>query len=199
MQNNDDVFPFPPIALFITGIDTILRSLLSHYGPGKHEGCGELPRSLMRQQWPELRYQFLFCYDRTKLIMIKKILPMYMRKIVPKLSWLQHGYICTSWGHVTWLFLLGNTCSNHCNVTLWFVTLNSNRKCNRNSEVSIIILGKHIKINQTILIRWHFENTNYLQKLNCLTLNTTVFDLIFVVIILIRVCFIKLFKSWVQT
>ena len=39
--------------------------------------------------------------------------------------WLQHGYMYTSWGHVTWLFLLGNTCSNHCDVTVRFVTLNS--------------------------------------------------------------------------
>ena len=35
--------------------------------------------------------------------------------------WLQHGYMCTSWGHVTWLFLLGNTSSNRCDVTVRFV------------------------------------------------------------------------------
>ena len=27
-----------------------------------------------------------------------------MLKFVPKLPWLQHGYMSTSWGHVTWLF-----------------------------------------------------------------------------------------------
>ena len=37
-----------------------------------------------------------------------------------------------SWGHVTWLFLLGNTCSNHCDVTIRFVTLNSNCTLNQN-------------------------------------------------------------------
>ena len=37
-------------------------------------GCGELPRSLMRQQWPKLRYQFLFYPDETKLMMNKQIL-----------------------------------------------------------------------------------------------------------------------------
>ena len=36
--------------------------------------CGELPRSLMRQQWPKLRYQFLFYHDETKLMMNKQIL-----------------------------------------------------------------------------------------------------------------------------
>ena len=37
-------------------------------------GCGELPRSLMRQQWPKLGYQFLFYNDETKLIINKQIL-----------------------------------------------------------------------------------------------------------------------------
>ena len=38
------------------------------------KGCGELPRSLMRQQWPKLRYQFLFYHNETKLMMNKQIL-----------------------------------------------------------------------------------------------------------------------------
>ena len=85
--------------------------------------------------------------------------------------------MCTSWGQVTWLFLLGNTCSNHCDVTVRYVTLNSNCTLNKNRQkISIIILGRQIKINQNALIRWYFENTNYLQWLNCLILNTPVFN-----------------------
>ena len=60
-----------------------------------------------------------------------------MPNIVPKLS---PGYICTSWGRVTWLFLLGNRCSNHYDVTVRCVTLNSNRTLNRiGNKISIAI------------------------------------------------------------
>ena len=34
----------------------------------------EAPRSLMRQQWPKLRYHFLFYHDETKLMTNKQIL-----------------------------------------------------------------------------------------------------------------------------
>ena len=57
-------------------------------------GCGELPRSLMRQQWPKLRYHFLFYHDETKLVMNKQILSIWMLKFVPKLS------LVTAWLHV---------------------------------------------------------------------------------------------------
>ena len=60
-----------------------------------------------------------------------------MLKIVPKLPWLQHGYMCTCWGHVTWLFRLDNRCSNHCDVTVRFVTLNSNCTLNQNMQQNI--------------------------------------------------------------
>ena len=63
------------------------------------------------------------------------------------------------------------------------------------NKISIIILGKQIKIYQNVLIRWYLQNTNCLQWLNCLILNTPVFYLIFVIIILIRVCFLKPFRS----
>ena len=111
---------------------------------------------------------------------------------------LQHGYMCTSWGLVTWLFFLGNTCCNHCDVTVRFVTLNANCTLNQSrQQIAIIILGKQIKINQNVLTRWYFENTNDLQWINCLILNTPVFYLPFVIIILIRICFLKVFQSWV--
>ena len=61
-----------------TNIEVIVVSLTTweaHHSPrAKPEGCGELPRSLMWQQWPKLRYQFLFYHDETKLIMNKQIL-----------------------------------------------------------------------------------------------------------------------------
>ena len=88
-------------------------------------------RSLMRQQWPKLRYHFLFYHDETKLMMNKQILPIWMFKIVPNCPWLQHGYMCTS-GVMFQLHLI-----------------------NIGNKISIIILGKQIKINQNILIRWY--------------------------------------------
>ena len=61
-----------------TNIEVIVVSLTTweaHHSPrAKPEGCGELPRSLMRQQWPKLRYQFLFYHDETKLMINKQIL-----------------------------------------------------------------------------------------------------------------------------
>ena len=57
-----------------------------------------------------------------------------MLNFVPKLSlvtaWL-HVHIL---GHVTWFFLPGNTCSNHYDVTVRFVTLNSNYTINQNKQ-----------------------------------------------------------------
>ena len=61
-----------------TNIEVIVVSLTTweaHHSPrAKPEGFGELPRSLMRQQWPKSRYQFLFYHDETKLMMNKQIL-----------------------------------------------------------------------------------------------------------------------------
>ena len=101
-----------------TNIEVIVVSLTTweahHSRRAKPGGCGELPRSLMRQQWPKLRYQFLFYHDETKLMMNKQILSFQMLKFIPKLTLVTACaacYMCTSWGHVTWLFLLGNTCS----------------------------------------------------------------------------------------
>ena len=57
-----------------------------------------------------------------------------MLKIVSKLSRLQHGYMCTYWGHVTWSFLLNNKGSNHSDVTTRFVALNSSHEFDQNRE-----------------------------------------------------------------
>ena len=37
------------------------------------------------------------------------------------------------WSHVTWLFLPGNTCSNHCDVKTRFVTLNFSHTLHKNN------------------------------------------------------------------
>ena len=67
---------------FFIGIDTNIEVIVvslttweAHHSPrAKPEGCGEFPMSLMRQQWPKLRYQFPFYHDETKLMMNKQIL-----------------------------------------------------------------------------------------------------------------------------
>ena len=86
----------------IIGIDTNIEVIVvssttweAHHSPrAKPEGCGELPRSLMRQQWLKLRYQFLFYHGETKLMMNKQILSIQMLKFVPKLS------LAAAWLHV---------------------------------------------------------------------------------------------------
>ena len=62
---------------FVIGIDTNIEVIVvslttweAHHSP-RAKGCGELPRSLMRQQWPQYWYQFLFYHDETKLMMNK--------------------------------------------------------------------------------------------------------------------------------
>ena len=62
------------------GIDTKIEVIVAspttweaHHSPrAKPEGCGELPRSLVLQQWPKWRYQFLFYHDETKSITNKQ-------------------------------------------------------------------------------------------------------------------------------
>ena len=78
-----------------------------------------------------------------------------MPKNVLNLSWLQHGYVGTYWGLVALLFLLGSRGSNHCDVRIRIVTLNSNHTLHQNMQKTI--LGKHVKINQNMMI---IENTN---------------------------------------
>ena len=66
--------------LLIIGIDTKIKVIVAspttweaHHSPrAKPEGCGELPRSLVTQQWPKWRYQFLFYHDETKSITNKQ-------------------------------------------------------------------------------------------------------------------------------
>ena len=64
----------------VIGIDTKIEVIVAspttweaHHSPrAKPEGCGELPRSLVTQQWPKWRYQFLFYHDETKSITNKQ-------------------------------------------------------------------------------------------------------------------------------
>ena len=79
-----------PIRVWVIWIDTNIEVIAvssttreAHHSPrAKPEGCGELPRSLMRHQWPNLRYQFLFYHDETKL-MINKYCQFKCSKISP--------------------------------------------------------------------------------------------------------------------
>ena len=74
-------------------------------------------------------------------------------------AWL-HAHIS---GSCDMIFLLGSTCNNHCDVTVRCVTLNCKHTLNQNKQtISIIFLGKQIKICQNVTIRY-FENTDYLQ------------------------------------
>ena len=68
------------MGVLIIGIDTKIEVIVAspttweaHHSPrAKPEGCGELPRSLVTQQWPKWRYQFLFYHDETKSITNKQ-------------------------------------------------------------------------------------------------------------------------------
>ena len=68
------------IGCIVIGIDTKIEVIVAspttweaHHSPrAKPEGCGELPRSLVTQQWPKWRYQFLFYHDETKSITNKQ-------------------------------------------------------------------------------------------------------------------------------
>ena len=61
-----------------TNIDVIVvssKTWEAHHSPrAKPEGCGMLPRSLMGQQLPKLRYKSIFYHDETKLMMNKQIM-----------------------------------------------------------------------------------------------------------------------------
>ena len=71
-----------PRGQWVIGIDTntevivvSLKTWEAHHSPrASPSGCGELPRSLLRQQWPKLRYQFLFYHDETTLMMNNSIM-----------------------------------------------------------------------------------------------------------------------------
>ena len=65
------------------------------------------------------------------------------------------------------------------------------------NKISIIIPRKQMKIYSNVLILSYFWNITYLQGLNYLVSDTQVFYLIFVLIALIHVCFLKYFKGWV--
>ena len=54
----------------------------------------------------------------------------------------------TSWGQVTWFFLLGNTCSNHCDVTVRFITLNLSHTLDTKwaTKCPVLFLGNRSKL-----------------------------------------------------
>ena len=112
--------------------------------------------------------------------------------------WLQHGHKYTSWGQLMWLFLVGDMCTIHYDVTVRFATLKSSHTLHQNSQQNTQYYSW--ETDQDFIRcfdKMIFENTNYLQGLNCPTVNKPMFYLIFIIIILIHVCFLKHFKSWV--
>ena len=80
--NKTDTNLYDELFIYVKGIDTSISVIVvslttweaQNTPRAKPESCGEIPRSLMRQQWPKLRYQFLFYHDETKLVMNKQIL-----------------------------------------------------------------------------------------------------------------------------
>ena len=165
----------------IIGIDTKIEVIVAspttweaHHSPrAKPEGCGELPRSLVTQQWPKslLRHQrpgklttargrspravvsfpgrWWRNNDRNGginfySIMMKQNQLQINKRIQGKCSKLPQNCLSYSmvtcaqlaivqWSHVTWLFLPGNTCSNHCDVKTRFVTLNFSHTLHKNN------------------------------------------------------------------
>ena len=126
---------------WVIGIDTNIEIVVfslttweAHHSPRAKPYCfGELPRWLMRPQWRKMSYEFLFYYyDETKSMMNKQMLSRQMLKIAPKLSWIQHGFMCTSQGQMTQCFFFRNACSNHYHITVYFVTLNSSHIFHQN-------------------------------------------------------------------
>ena len=79
-------------------IEVSLTTWEAHHSPRvKPESCGGLPRSLMRPQWPKLRYRFLFYHDEIKLMMNKQTISRKKLKIVSKLP---PGYNMVTCAHL---------------------------------------------------------------------------------------------------
>ena len=126
----------------VIGIDTNIEVIVSlttweaHHSPRANDlGSSTQPEGEARGLWWASQVG-----NETTMMMklnwwwINKCCQFKCSNLSPNCPWIQHGYMCTSWGHVTWLLLLGNTCSNHCDVTVRFVTLNSNCTLNQNRQ-----------------------------------------------------------------
>ena len=76
----------------------------AHHKPTGPSARGELPRSLIRPQWLQYWYQFVFCYGETKLIINKQILSKQMLTIIPQTALITSRlHMCICWGSETWL------------------------------------------------------------------------------------------------
>ena len=121
---------------------------------------------------------------------ILQILSIPMLKIVPKL------FVFTAWLHVhIWLFLPGNMCSNHCDVTVRFVALNANCTLNQNKQRNI---HYHYSETDQNWSKWYDKVIFWKYKLFTMvelphSKKKPLFYLMFVIIIWITVCFLKLF------
>ena len=67
---------------------------------------------------------------------------------------------------VTWVFLLGNTCSNHWDVKAMFLTLKSSHTLHKSRQYHIHCYTWISDIsNKDVLIMYYWKNTNSLQPL----------------------------------
>ena len=151
----------------------------------------------MRPQWPKSTYQFLFYYGETKSLMNKK-------NAVKVNAWnCQKTVLVTAWLHVatlvhmTWLFAFGNTCCNHCDVTVMFVTLNFSHTPHHNWQTKYPLLFLQ---NISILLKCFdniiFENAKMkiFTRVKLPHCKHTDASIHICHIIIIHVCFLKLFE-----
>ena len=122
-----------------------LRSLLRHQRPGKLTTArGRSPRAVVSfpgRWWRNNdRNGGINFYS----IMMKQNQLQINKRMQGKCSKLPQNCLSYSmvtcaqlaivqWSHVTWLFLPGNTCSNHCDVKTRFVTLNFSHTLHKNN------------------------------------------------------------------
>ena len=122
-----------------------LRSLLRHQRPGKLTTArGRSPRAVVSfpgRWWRNNdRNGGINFYS----IMMKQNQLQINKRMQGKCSKLPQNCLSYSmvtcaqlaivqWSHVTWLFLPGNTCSNHCDVKTRFVTLNLSHTLHKNN------------------------------------------------------------------
>ena len=122
-----------------------LRSLLRHQRPGKLTTArGRSPRAVVSFPGRWWRNNDQNRGINFYSIMMKQNQLQINKRMQGKCSKLPQNCLSYSmvtcaqlaivqWSHVTWLFLPGNTCSNHCDVKTRFVTLNFSHTLHKNN------------------------------------------------------------------
>ena len=144
-------------------------------------GCGAIPRSMATPQWPKPFYQLIFYHDITKI-----------PDIVPKLSLLQHGHTCIT-RNCPMRPGDQNVFQAEPLVTRVIIIVMSQQRLSHIPQhtinksvqnITIVIRGQRVKIHDNV------GPLVYLPVLNWPNLNRPVLFLIFVIIIVIHVCFL---------